>query len=110
VVAIEGTLYCHEKILVARGDLSIVTIIIEVAISGTLFYYDKCLVAKDGLSIATINTWLIYLDPLLPHNCVAIVWRLYCHDHSVFLLFSPFSKDFLKYAPDEKISENGPWA
>jgi hypothetical protein len=82
VVAIERTLYCHEKILVARGDLSIATITIVVAISGTLFCYDKCLVAKGGLSIATINTWFLYLDPLLPHNCVAIVWRLYCHGHS----------------------------
>jgi hypothetical protein len=61
VVAIGGTLYCHNNILIAREDLSIATLIIVVAIGGMvaiggiLFCYDKCLVARGGLSIATLN-------------------------------------------------------
>jgi hypothetical protein len=61
LVAIGGTLYCHNNILIAREDLSIATLIIVVAIGGMvatggiLFCYDKCLVARGGLSIATLN-------------------------------------------------------
>ena len=80
VVAIDGTLYCHDKYLVARGSISIATLNIVVAISGTLYCHDKWLVARGCLSIATINTCYT-LDPLYCHAyyCVAIVWRFYCH-------------------------------
>ena len=82
VVAIGGTLYCHNKCLVAKGSLSIATLKITVAIGGTLYCHDKCLVARGCVSIAMINTWLLYLDPLLPRLvlcCYSLETLLPCH-------------------------------
>jgi hypothetical protein len=59
VVAIGGTLYCHDKCFVARGGFFIATLNIMVAIGGTICCHDKCFVARGGLSIATINIWLL---------------------------------------------------
>ena len=71
MVAIGGTLYCHENILVAREDLSIATLTIMVAIAETLFCHDKCLVARGVLSIATLNIVVaIGRTPLLPRQMV----------------------------------------
>ena len=66
VVAIAGTVYCHDKYLVARGSLSIATLNIVVAIGASVYCHGKCLVARGCLSIATINT-----------GCYC--WTLYCH-------------------------------
>ena len=43
------------KIFWLLEDLTIATQTIVVAIGGTLYYHDKCLVARGGLSIATLN-------------------------------------------------------
>jgi len=62
LVARGRTLYCHENILIARGDLSIATLTIVVTIDETLFCHEK-----DDLSIATHTIF------------VAICCRPYCH-------------------------------
>jgi hypothetical protein len=83
MVAIDGTLYCHGKYLVARGSLSNATLNIVVAISGTLYCHDKWLVARGCLSIAMINTWWLYFGPSI---AMLIVFR-YVHCLYIFSLF-----------------------
>ena len=57
LVARGRTLYCHKNILIARGDLSIATLTIMVGIDGTLFYHKKdgvfylYAIKKDGLIV-----------------------------------------------------------
>jgi hypothetical protein len=76
MVAIGGTLYCHDKYLVATSDLSIATLNIVVAIGETIYCRDKCLVARGGQM-----TWiLISRNPtpctiLVVHGSIAITYR-----------------------------------
>ena len=101
LVAIGGTVYCHDKYLVARGSLSIATLNIVVAIGASVYCHGKCLVARGCLSIATINTgcycWTLYCHA---NYCVATVWRLYCNAHySVGMMFfaTPFVCCYIIY-------------
>jgi len=73
LVAIGGTVYCHDKYLVARGNLSIATLNIVVAIGASVYCHGKCLVARGCLSIATLNI------------VVAIGATVYCHDKCLLL-------------------------
>ena len=65
MVAIGGTLYCHDKYLVARGSLSIATLNIVVAIGASVYCHGKCLVAIGGNQGGSSTTvWSTGIGPV----------------------------------------------
>jgi hypothetical protein len=82
MVAIGGTLYYHNKYLVARGDLSITTLNIVVAIGETLCCHTKFLVAI-GETLCCHTKFLVAILPR--HFCVAIAYIATSNDYTNIL-------------------------